>query len=138
KEKDFGIDLIYFNTDEKTNNSFPAIFLKKVTNFNDEETLKDIAETQRKIWNYKKVLFLYVYSETEIRIYNCSEKPLIITEEDFDYKKELQEIEIKSYYYSDKQQLEELNRLFSRIAIDTGIVWTLDEAQFIRDKINLQ
>lgn len=138
KEKDFGVDLIYFNTDEETNNSFPAVFLKKVTNFNDEETLKDIAETQRKIWNYKKVLFLYVYSETEIRIYNCSEKPLIVTKDDFDYKKELKGIEINSYQYSDKQQLQELNKLFSRIAIDTGIIWTLEDAQFIRDKINLQ
>ena len=64
KEKDFGVE---------TNNSFPAVFLKKVANFNDEIYLKDIAETHRKIWNYKKVLFLYVYSETEIRIYNCSE-----------------------------------------------------------------
>lgn len=138
KEKDFGVDLIYFNTDEETNNSFPAVFLKKVTNFNDEETLKDIAETQRKIWNYKKVLFLYVYSETEIRIYNCSEKPLIVTKDDFDYKKELKGIEINSYQYSDKQQLQELSKLFSRIAIDTGIIWTLEDAQFIREKINLQ
>ena len=138
KEKDFGVDLIYFNTDEETNNSFPAVFLKKVTNFNDEETLKDIAETQRKIWNYKKVLFLYVYSETEIRIYNCSEKPLIVTKDDFDYKKELKGIEINSYQYSDQQQLQELSKLFSRIAIDTGIIWTLEDAQFIREKINLQ
>lgn len=138
KEKDFGVDLIYFNTDEETNNSFPAVFLKKVTKFNDVETLKDIAEAQRKIWNYKKVLFLYVYSETEIRIYNCSEKPLIVTKDDFDYKKELKKIEINSYQYSDKQQLQELNKLFSRIAIDTGIIWTLEDAQFIRDKINLQ
>ncbi len=138
KEKDFGVDLVYFNSDEETNNSFPAVFLKKVTNFNDVETLKDIAETQRKIWNYKKVLFLYVYSETEIRIYNCSEKPLIVTKDDFDYKKELQGTEINSYQYSDKQQLQELNKLFSRIAIDTGIIWTLDDAKIIRDKINLQ
>ncbi len=138
KEKDFGVDLIYFNTDEVNNNSFPAVFLKKVANFTDVEVLKDITETQRKIWNYKKVLFLYVYSETEIRIYNCSEKPLIVTKENFDYNKELQEIEIKTYQYSDKQQLQELNKLFSRIAIDTGIIWTLEDAQFIRDKINLQ
>lgn len=138
KEKDFGVDLIYFNTDEETNNSFPAVFLKKITDFNDVETLKDIAEVQRKIWNYKKVLFLYVYSETEIRIYNCSEKPLIVTKNNFDYKKELQEIEIKSYQYFDKQQLQELSKLFSRIAIDTGIIWTIEDAQFIRDKINLQ
>ena len=42
KEKDFGVE---------TNNSFPAVFLKKVANFNDEIYLKDIAETHRKIWN---------------------------------------------------------------------------------------
>lgn len=138
KEKDFGVDLVYFNTDEETNNSFPAVFLKKVTSFSVVETLKNIVETQRKIWNYKKVLFLYVYSETEIHIYNCSEKPLIVTKDDFNYEKELQEIEIKSYQYSDKQQLQELNKLFSRIAIDTGIIWTLEDAQFVRDKINLQ
>ncbi len=70
---EFGVDSIYFNTDEN-GNSFPAVFLKKVKTF-DVETLQAIADTHKKIWNYKKVLFLYVYSDTEIRIYNCSEKP---------------------------------------------------------------
>jgi type I restriction-modification system DNA methylase subunit len=133
---EFGVDSIYFNTDEN-GNSFPAVFLKQVKTF-DLETLESIADTHRKIWNYKKVLFLYVYSETEIRIYNCSEKPLIKTQENFDYEKELRSVEIETYTFSDKKQLEELNKLFSRIAIDSGIVWTLEEAQFIRDKINLQ
>ena len=135
-EQNFGVDSIYFNTDEN-GNSFPAVFLKKVKTF-DVETLQEIADTHRKIWNYKKVLFLYVYSDTEIRIYNCSEKPLIKTQENFDYEKELQSVEIKAYQFSDKKQLEELNKLFSRIAIDSGIIWTLEEAQFIRDKINLK
>lgn len=134
--REFGVDDVYFNTDEN-GNSFPAIFLKKITSF-DEGTLQVIADVHRKIWNYKKVLFLYVYSDTEIRIYNCSEKPLVKTRENFDYEKELKSIEIRAYKYSDKTQLEELNKLFSRIAVDSGIVWTLDEAQFIRDKINLQ
>lgn len=137
KEKDFGVDLVYFNEDENTGNSFPAVFLKNISNFSNPQTLKDIAETQRKIWNYKKVLFLYVYSDTEIRIYNCSEKPLI-KKQNLDYEKELQRIEVKGYTFSDKKQLEELNRLFSRIAIDSGIVWTLEEAQAIRNKIKLQ
>lgn len=135
-EKSFKIDSIYFNTDNY-GNSFPAVFLKKVSLFN-EKTLGDIADIHRKVWNYKKVLFLYVYSDTEIRIYNCSEKPLIKRKENFDFEKELQEVEIKAYNFSDKQQLEELNKLFSRVAIDSGIVWTLEEAHFIREKINLQ
>lgn len=136
KEKGFGIDSVYFNTDENGNN-FPAIFLKKVKSF-DNETLQVITDTHKKIWNYKKILFLYVYSDVEIRIYNCTERPLIITKEDFDYEKELQNIEIKKYNFSDKTQLEELNKLFSRISIDTGIIWTLEDAKFIRDKINHQ
>lgn len=134
--QDFGVDSVYFNTDEK-GNSFPAVFLKKVATF-DIETFQKIADTHQKIWNYKKVLFLYVYSETEIRIYNCSEKPLIKTKDNIDYNKELKNVEIETYSFSDKSQLLELNNLFSRIAIDTGVVWTLSEAQFIRDKINLQ
>lgn len=135
-EKSFKIDSIYFNTDNN-GNSFPAVFLKKVSLF-DEKTLEEIADIHKKVWNYKKVLFLYVYSDTEIRIYNCSEKPLIKSKEDFNFEKELQKVEIKAYQFSDKQQLEELNKLFSRVAIDSGIVWTLEEAQFIRNKIKLQ
>ncbi|WGU69725.1 hypothetical protein QIU18_08715 [Capnocytophaga canimorsus] len=79
-----------------------------------------------------------MYSEIEIRIYNCAEIPLIVTTEDFDYQNELQKIEIKAYKYSDTQQLDELNKLFSRISIDTGIIWTSEEAKEIKDKINLQ
>ena len=126
QDQNFGVDSVYFNTDEN-GNSFPAVFLKKVTSF-DEGTLQEITDTHKKIWNYKKVLFLYVYSGTEIRIYNCSEKPLVKTKENFDYSKELKNIEIETYTFSDKKRLQELNKLFSRIAIDTGIIWTLEEA----------
>jgi hypothetical protein len=133
---EFGLDSVYFNTDEN-GNSFPAVFLKRVKDF-DIITLQAVAETHKKIWNYKKVLFFYVYSDTEIRIYNCSEKPLIVTKGSFDFENELKSIEIKAYILSDKEQLNELTKLFSRTAIDSGIVWTLEDAQFIRDKINLQ
>jgi len=134
--KDFGIDEIYFSTDEN-HNSYPAVFLKKVQKF-DDLALRKVAITQKKIWNFKKVIFLYVYSETEIRIYNCAEKPLLIKSDDFDYKKELKTLEIESYKFSDKAKLKQLQNLFSTIAIDTGIIWTLEEAFEIRKKISLQ
>ncbi len=136
RDFNIAIDAVYFNTDEN-DNSFPAVFLKEVKLF-DETVLKEIAETHQKIWNYKKVLFLYIYTVFEIRIYNCSNRPVIKTEEEPDYEKELQELEIKSYKYSDQQQFQELVALFSRIAVDTGNIWTLVEAVSIREKINLQ
>ncbi len=134
--KDFGIDEIYFSTDEN-HNSYPAVFLKRVQKF-DDLALRQVAIAQKKIWNFKKVIFLYVYSETEIRIYNCAEKPLLIKTDDFDCKKELKKLEIESYKFSDKTKLRQLQNLFSTIAIDTGIIWTLEEALDIRKKINLQ
>lgn len=134
--RDFGIDEIYFSTDEN-HNSYPAVFLKKVEKF-DDLALHQVAKAQKKIWNFKKVIFLYVYAETEIRIYNCAEKPLIIKSDDFDYKKELKTLEIASYKFSDKTKLKQLQNLFSTIAIDTGIIWTLEEAYDIRKKISLQ
>ena len=133
--KEFGIDKIYFCDDE--NNSYPAVFLKQVVSF-DANTLEQIAEVQRKIWNYRKVLFLYVHNETEIRIYNCAEKPFAIKYEETDYEKELQKLEIQRTTLSDKEALTNLIKVFSSIAIDTGIIWTLEEAATIRNKINLQ
>lgn len=134
--KDFGIDEIYFSTDGNQN-SYPAVFIKKVQNF-DNLALREVAKAQKKIWNFKKVIFLYVYSETEIRIYNCAEKPLLIKSDNFDYEKELKTLEIESYKFSDKDKLIQLYNLFSTIAIDTGIIWTLKEAFEIRKKISLQ
>lgn len=132
----FGVDYVYFNTDDN-NNSFPSVFLKKVENFEDK-ILQQIAETQRNIWNFKKVMFLYVYSETQIRIYSCSEQPVIKTKGKFNYESELQKIEIGSYEVSNEEQIRELNHLFSTIALDTGIIWTIEEAEFVRKKLNLQ
>ena len=134
---EFGIDSVYINIDDETKNAFPAIFIKQVLAF-DSETLQIISNIHRKIWNYNKVLFLYAYSNTEIRIYNCTKTPVIQKKEDIDYEKELKSLEINSYSYDDKKQLQELNTLFSKIAIDTGVIWTLEKAKFIRDKINLQ
>jgi len=130
--RDFEIDSIYFCKDEK--NSYPAIFLKKIFKF-DNNNLRKISEIQHKVWNYKKVLFLYVYTDTELRIYNCVKKPIIKTEQT-DHEKEIKEYEIISATITDKEKLNNLSRVFSAIAIDTGIIWTFDEARKIREKLN--
>ncbi|MDR2556062.1 MAG: SAM-dependent methyltransferase [Fibromonadaceae bacterium] len=130
----FGIDKVYFSQNEK--NSYPAVFFKKVKSF-DVSTLKDIAKIHKKVWNYKKVSFLYVYNDVEIRIYNCIETPIFITDKT-DYIKELEKKELKSCKYSDKEQLEKLLHIFSSIAIDSGLIWSIEEAAKIREKIKVQ
>jgi len=132
--KDFGIDKIYFNQDDK--NSYPAIFIKKVISF-DDETLKQIADIHKKAWNYKKVSFLYVHNDTEIRIYNCINIPVPISNE-INYEEKLKERELACCKQTDKEKLAEVVRLFSSIAIDSGLIWSIEEAVEIRRKIKLQ
>ncbi len=130
----FGIDEIYFSTDETK--SYPAVFLKKVVAF-DEPTIKEISQLQQKLWNYQKVLFLYVYNDTEIRIYNCVEKPFARLQNS-NYGKELENLEMFKADSSDDKAIARLVSVFSSIAVDSGIIWTLADAFEIRKKINIQ
>ena len=86
------------------------------------------------------MLFLYVYTKTEIRIYNCSKKPFGYDKNgvNVNFEKELKQLELFSCEQTDKEKLQTLNTLFSRIAIDTGFIWSAIEAKEIRDKLNLQ
>ncbi|WP_198512298.1 hypothetical protein [Flavobacterium sp. 1] len=129
----FGIIKVYENEGQ------PALFLKEVESF-DFQTLKLISEIQHTCWNFQKVLFLYVYTKTEIRIYNCSEKPFgyNVNDEKINLEKELQNLELFSCVETDQSKLKTLNNLFSRIAIDTGFIWSSLEANEIKKKINLQ
>ncbi|MGH1337830.1 MAG: HsdM family class I SAM-dependent methyltransferase [Aureispira sp.] len=133
--KKLGVDSVYMNTDDN-NNVYPSVFLKKVALF-DEETLQDIRKIHRNAWNYKKVIFLYAYSEVEIRIYNCFEKPVVWSKADH-HTDLLETIEISRCSFSDLDELENLKEVFSRVALDTGAIWKLPEAVEIREKIRTQ
>lgn len=131
KEK-HGVVKVYAQDDQ------PVLFLKEVTSF-DNNTIKQIAAVQHICWNFQKVIFLYVYSKTEIRIYNCSERPVVFNNSaDDDFKNKLKELEIFTCKETDRSKLQTLNTLFSRIAIDTGFIWSAEEAHELRKKIKQQ
>jgi len=111
-----GVDSVYFSSGK------PAVLILNVPTF-DDDNLKKIAKIQHNAWNYQRVLLLYVTSETEIRIYNCFEKPINIKanrEED----KQLESLQLAKF--SVKEDLSTLKDLFSRINVDSGTIWTRD------------
>lgn len=125
---EMGADKVYFSGD------FPAVLFKEVKVF-DIDALIQIAEIQHKAWNYRKIMFLFVVSDTEIRIYNCHEKPKYI-KPDSDYDKELSPYQIFSSTKDDGANLKILVEIFSRIGVDSGLLWTSDYN--LRDGINVQ
>jgi len=123
-----GADKVYFSGD------FPAILFKEVLAF-DASELRQISEILHKAWNYRKVMFLFAVSDTEIRIYNCYEKPKYL-KPDTDFNLELKPYEIFESNKTDKKNLEILVELFSCVGIDCGLIWTSDYG--IREKVNIQ
>jgi len=109
---ELGIQKIYFSGD------FPSIYFKSVADFS-LSTMGDIFQLHRKIWNQGKVAFLYVESPTEIRVYNCYEKPVSSKQEAHDTEKIL-------LYTASKQverDLEVLAEVFGKVSIETGEFW---------------
>jgi hypothetical protein len=123
-----GVDKVWFSGD------FPAILFKEVRLF-DEPTLREIADIQRKIWNYRKVMFLYVLSDTEIRIYNCYEKPVYLSS-GAAMSAELKLCEVYRTQSNDCDGMITLIDLFSQASVDCGLLWTSNSK--ILERIDVQ
>lgn len=124
-----GADKIYFSGEN------PAVLFVNVISFSDSE-LTRISSIQKKAWNYRKVLLLFAISDTEIRIYNCHEKPSYIGDKQI-ISDELEKLQIFKYNdNSDDEVLDILLNVFSRIGVDCGLLWSVDYG--IHKKINTQ
>lgn len=127
--KSLGIDKIHFSS------KYPTVFFKEVKKF-DNKTLKEIATIHHKLWNYKKVMFLYVTSLTEIRIYNCTNKPIAFNKDSIDFESRIKNHEIAESKFDDKDKLNQLLEIFSSSAIDCGSIWTRDNAYIKQIKLD--
>ncbi len=124
-----GADKVYFSGKN------PAVLFVNVASFNNTE-LTRIVSVQKKAWNYRKVLLLFAISDTEIRIYNCQEKPRYIGK-DQKISDELEKLQVFSYNdKSDDKVLDILLKVFSRIGVDCGLLWSPDYN--IHKRINTQ
>lgn len=125
-----GSDRVYFSGDH------PAVLFLEVDAF-DTHGLSRIADVQHKAWNYRKVILLFALCDTEIRIYNCYEKPSYACNAQA-VAKELNAAQLLAYSLNsdDKDTLAILLEVFSRVGVDNGLLWT--EQPEIRNKIDLQ
>jgi len=123
--KTLNIDKIHFS------GKYPTVFFKEVKQF-DNDTLKEISKTHHNLWNYKKVMFLYVTSLTEIRIYNCNSKP----EKTDDIEQSIKNHEIAQSKFDEKENLKLVLEIFSASAIDSGSIWTRDSDYLSKIKLD--
>lgn len=112
---DEGIDSIYFSGE------FPSVYFKSVDAFTPE-IVQEVIRIQRKVWNQGKVPFLYVESPTEVRVYNCYEKPRKDNQDDAE-----EELRLIQASKQAKKGLDELQEVFNKVAIESGGFWQTDK-----------
>ena len=108
----------------------PSVLFLEVPAFTSQ-TLAEIAQVHHKIWNYQRIMLLYVTSDTEIRIYNCFGMPSR-TKNSEENIKNLNALELA--HGKIEEDLTLLSLLFSRINVDSGTLWTTENSK-IRNKI---
>ncbi len=106
------IDKIYFSGE------YPSVYFKSVPDFSPDVE-KELLKSQKSIWNQGRVPFLYVESPTEIRIFNCYEKPVFERDKD----RTIKDITLFSASKQVESDLQELKAVFDKISIDTGSFW---------------
>ncbi len=111
-----GADKIYFSGE------FPSVYFKAVESF-EEKALKNIVDIQKSIWNQGKVAFLVVESPSEIRVYNCYEKPVKWEQED----RNIEDLELFKASKQAERDMEILRQVFGMVSIETGGFWKYPE-----------
>lgn len=108
----------------------PSVLFFEVKAFTSE-AIVNIARIHHNIWNYQRVMLLYVTSDTEIRIYNCYGKPCC-TKNPEEKTKKLNALELSHAKIGDDLTI--LSLLFSRENVDSGTLWTT-EGSNVRNRI---
>lgn len=138
--KKYKPDAVYMKKFE--NNSFkPQIYIYD-NSFNQLDGDEKITELHKRLWNAYKVPMFFVFSKTEVKIYNCLEKPNISSDGNLENISPFETITLAS----------KINKEFKANMFDTGAFWDskykdnflfknsvyeslLDELKLLRDNL---
>lgn len=73
KARKYGIDAVYFRRFESNRASIPQIYIYDFTS--REENKDEIGELHRKLWNSGQVPLFFIFTKTEVKIFNCLKSP---------------------------------------------------------------
>jgi type I restriction-modification system DNA methylase subunit len=117
----YDIDAVYFRRFEDGRPSIPQVYIYDYTRFEKDET--EIAQLHRRLWNSGQVPLFFIFTRTEIKIFNCLNSPQI--EGDKFISSPFQVIALAAAV---ENRLNEKNRKeFSARKFDNGSFWDTSE-----------
>ncbi|MCX6580150.1 MAG: N-6 DNA methylase [Candidatus Aminicenantes bacterium] len=121
KARKYKADAIYFRRFENRMTSIPQVYIYDFTSVVKDVNDEDIGELHRKLWNSGQTPMFFIFTRTEIKIFNCLKSP------DFDPETEkitatpMETINLAADI-EDQLEKEKLNE-FSAGKFDNGSFW---------------
>lgn len=75
KAAKYNVDAVYFRRFENRVASIPQVYIYDFTSGDEEPDDNEIGELHRKLWNSGQVQMFFVFTKTEVKIFNCLKSP---------------------------------------------------------------
>jgi hypothetical protein len=76
KAKKYDVDAVYFRRFDSGRASIPQIYIYDFTDRKENEG--DIAELHKRLWNAGQVPLFFIFTRTEVKIFNCLKSPDVL------------------------------------------------------------
>jgi type I restriction-modification system DNA methylase subunit len=127
KARKYDVDAVYFRRFESDRTSVPQIYIYDFTS--RVENKDEIGELHRKLWNSGQVPLFFIFTKSEVKIFNCLKSPDLEKDTDKVITSPLETIHLAAEVES---ELEERKlKEFSARKFDNGSFWDTSE---YRDK----
>lgn len=130
KAEDYNVTAIYFRR-FINKPPIPQIYIYDYTSDNKAIDAKKLGELHRKLWNSGQIPLFFIFTKTEVRIYNCFRPP--------EFKNELYEFITSPFetlkLASEMQEEIDKRKEFSARKFDNGIFW--DNSKY-KDSFNIE
>ena len=128
KAGEYGVDAVYFRRFGNGRASIPQIYLYDFTQNKKNED--EIGELHRKLWNSGRVPLFFIFTKTEIKIFNCLKPPEYDEENERIISSPMVIIYLAAVVQRELDKLKE----FSARQFDNGAFW---ESSSYKDKFKL-
>lgn len=123
KARKYDVDAVYFRRFESNRASIPQIYIYDFTS--REENKDEIGELHRKLWNSGQVPLFFIFTKTEVKIFNCLKSPDLEPDTDKVITSPMETIQLAAEIES---ELEERKlKEFSARKFDNGSFWDTSE-----------
>lgn len=75
KASRYDVDAVYFRRFENRDASIPQVYIYDYTGKEKEPGKYEIGELHRRLWNSGQVQMFFVFTKSEVKIFNCLKKP---------------------------------------------------------------